>query len=52
MKIKGLIGFARFNWREKNKPGSVGVLIILLFAIVLPVYMFFFRQSWRYEKVY
>lgn len=37
--------FARFNWKNKNRMGAAGVLIILLASLAVPVYIFFIRRD-------
>lgn len=35
--------YAVWNWKQGNKAGSVFIYLICLAAVVMPLYLFFFR---------
>ena len=37
------VSYALWNWKTNNKAGSVIVFLVCLIAVVLPVYIAFFR---------
>jgi hypothetical protein len=37
------VSYGVWNWKNRNKPGAVMVFVVGLLAVLLPMYMLFFR---------
>ncbi len=37
------LSYAKYNWKNKNKFGAVGMILLILASIVVPVILIFIR---------